>query len=48
MLLDPDKLKVWRTSAVLENYRELPDSRVSIPSEASVEIAREFVNENQK
>lgn len=48
MILDPDKLKIWRTSAVVENHRELPDSRVSVPSENCVEIAREFVNENQK
>lgn len=46
--LDPDKLKIYRTSAVVEHHTELPDSKVSIPSETSIEIAKDFVDENQK
>lgn len=46
--IDPDKLKIWRTSAVMENHRELPGTRVTVPSEANVEIAKEFADENQK
>lgn len=46
--LDPDKLKIWRTSAVVENHREMPETKVSIPSEICIEVAKDFVDENQK
>ena len=46
--MDPEKMKVWKTNAVVEIHRELPKSKVPVPSDESVEIAREFVNENQK
>lgn len=46
--MDPEKMKAWKTSAVVEICKELPKSKVPIPSDESVEIAREFVNENQK
>lgn len=46
--IDPDKLKIWRTSAVVENYREMPDTKVSVPSEICIEAAKEFVDDNQK
>lgn len=46
--LDPDKLKIWRTSAVTEIHKELPESKVAVPSEHCVEIAKEFVEENAK
>lgn len=46
--LDPDKLKEWRTAAIAEIHEELPETRVSVPSELSVEIAKEFVDENHK
>jgi hypothetical protein len=46
--VDPDKLKIWRTSAVVENHREMPQTRVSVPSETCIEIAKNFVDDNQK
>jgi hypothetical protein len=46
--IDPDKLKIWRTSAVVEDHRQMPDTKVSIPSEICIEAAKEFVDENQK
>jgi hypothetical protein len=46
--MDPEKMKAWKTNAVVQIRRELPKSKVPIPSDESVEIAREFVNENQK
>jgi len=46
--LDPDKLKEWRTLAIAEIHEELPETKVSIPSETSIEIAKEFVDENHK
>lgn len=46
--LDPDKLKIWRTSAVVENHREMPETKVSIPSELCIEVAKDFIDENQK
>lgn len=46
--IDPDKLKIWRTSAVVEDYRQMPDTQVSIPSEICIEAAKEFADENQK
>lgn len=46
--MDPEKMKAWKTNAVVEIDRELPKSKVPVPSDESVEIAREFVNENQK
>ncbi|NLM10747.1 MAG: DUF3787 domain-containing protein [Clostridiaceae bacterium] len=46
--LDPDKLKEWRTLAIAEVHEELPETKVSIPSEISVELAKEFVDENHK
>ncbi len=45
---DPDKLQVWKTSAVVDIHKELPVTRVPVPSERSVEIAKEFVDENEK
>jgi len=46
--LDPDKLKEWRTLAIAEVHQELPETKVPIPSEMSVEIEKEFVDENHK
>lgn len=46
--MDPEKMKAWKTNAVVYIHKELPNSKVPIPSDESVEIAREFVNENQK
>lgn len=46
--LDPDKLKEWRTLAIAEVHEELPETKVSIPSEMNVEIEKEFVDENHK
>ncbi len=45
---DPDKLKIWRTSAVVESFREMPETKVSVPSETSIVVAKEFVDDNQK
>lgn len=46
--LDPDKLKEWRTLAIAEIHEELPETKVSIPSEINIEAAKEFVDENHK
>lgn len=46
--MDPEKMKAWKTNAVVQIHKELPVSKVPIPSDESVEYAREFVNENQK
>lgn len=48
LTMDPDKMKAWKTNAVVHIHKELPNSKVPIPSDESVEISREFVNENQK
>ncbi len=32
----------------VENYREMPFTKVSVPSEACIEIAKNFADENQK
>lgn len=48
LTMDPEKMKAWKTNAVVHIHKELPKSKVPIPSDDSVEYAREFVNENQK
>ena len=44
--IDPDKLKEWRTLAIAEIHEELPETKVSVPSEISVDSAKEFAEVN--
>ena len=40
--------KAYQTSAVTEIKKELPESKVPVPSKQAVIDAKEFVDENEK